>query len=94
MQALLLVVVAVAMAAEEPVRQKKDVFIASPYAAVSYAYDDGSYYPGKYERAAYVAAAVPAAVPAVSHSVAYPAVSAYSAYPYAYSALPYRTVVV
>ncbi|XP_014294815.1 uncharacterized protein [Halyomorpha halys] len=83
---LLAAVFALALAAEEAPRTKKDVLVASPYAAVpvSYAFDDGSYYPGKYERTAYVSAAIPA-VPA-----------AYSAYPYAYSAYsayPFRSYV-
>lgn len=79
-QFFLAVVVAAAMAAEEPVREKKAVLYGA-YAAA----DDGQWAPGKYEGLTYArAAVVPGVVPAVVPH----------AYPYAHAAYPaYRSIV-
>lgn len=80
-------VVAAASAAEEVVREKKQVLFGSPYTAYKYT-DDGKYYQGKYEtptipavvpgvRAAAYPAVVPAAVPAYRQA-------AYVSHPYYY----------
>jgi pimeloyl-ACP methyl ester carboxylesterase len=81
--------VACAMAAEEPERVKKDVLLGAY--PITYGYDDGKYFPGKYERPTFVAAAAPAVT---TYAAAAPAVATYAAagaYPYAYNygAYPY-----
>ncbi|XP_014246334.1 uncharacterized protein LOC106664830 [Cimex lectularius] len=92
---VLAALVACAFAAEEE-RVKKDVLLGTvPYAytayphAYTYGYDDGKYFPGKYEKA-YVAPAYPYHLPAVSTYSALPAVPAVQPYNYAYGAYPYN----
>ncbi|KAL1140613.1 hypothetical protein AAG570_000543 [Ranatra chinensis] len=88
----LAVAVACALAVDEPERVKKDVVLGSyPYLGVhSVGYDDGKYYPGKYEGKAivtpYTAGAYHYGAYPYTHGV-YP--YAYGAYPYNYGAYPY-----
>ncbi|KAL1140615.1 hypothetical protein AAG570_000545, partial [Ranatra chinensis] len=64
--------------AEDAERTKKEVVVGGVH-GLNFGYDDGKYYPGKYEK-----------LPIAAYSGAYPYNYNYGAYPYSYGAYPYN----